>query len=518
MSSINVALNKPINSYSSEYGYIYTADKINNGNYTMDYPYIWVSAEDAVSDQWIIIDLGDTYTVNHITFYSAYYEFTPEMAVKDFRVGVSSAGTEVGDFFTVLSGTLDLPSSSTPPPFMSQEILPVPARFVKLYVDNNHGDLNYVLAGELEVYSSDLVQDTVLLLSSAVITKEELTSSAVITKEELTSSAVITKEELTSSAYIIQPIAVLTSSAVITKEELTSSAYINRPVVLLDSSASIISNFVEILTSSAVIVQSSTSLLASSAVIYTTPVATLTSSAYIKRFAELSTLSSSARIIKEFLTSINSNSLIYRTDTVTLDSSAVITKEELTSSAYINRPIVLLDSSANIIKESDPVLITSAAKIYNSGSLSQLGGLFTMGTGTAVEDFRNIYIGSITNRSKQAIVDDIVTNPEPMDLTAVSTPLSYNNYDWAYDWVTRTWNNAAIIFEARSADELYELSGAEWAEISNGQVIAKSDVKRYHQWRMHVWASGSRDVELHQFSIKCYSVYKSSGLYGGLIL
>ena len=183
MSSINIALNKPIHSYSSHYGYVYTADKINNGNYYFADPYVWVSAEYQVSNQWIIIDLEENRILDSVRLYSSYYSDTPDMAVKDFSIALSTTGTDPEDFSVVASGSLALPSGEDPPPNHNEVFdFPLPARYIKINFLNNHGDDRYLLAGELEAYTTfDGYVD--VIYSSTHILKEVISSSSSILKE-----------------------------------------------------------------------------------------------------------------------------------------------------------------------------------------------------------------------------------------------------------------------------------------------------------------------------------------------
>lgn len=97
-----------------------------------------------------------------------------------------------------------------------------------------------------------------------------------------------------------------------------------------------------------------------------------------------------------------------------------------------------------------------------------------------------------------------------LDLTTAYTPKPYTTIDWAYDWVTRELNGCEVVFEARSALSLVSLNTATWNVIENQQVIPALAVERYNQWRFTLKASGSRDFELHQFTMKAYNNYSAS--------
>ena len=115
-----------------------------------------------------------------------------------------------------------------------------------------------------------------------------------------------------------------------------------------------------------------------------------------------------------------------------------------------------------------------------------------------------------SNSSQTIVIDTITSSTDPLyvlDLASVTPPSGYQNYDWAYDWVVRTYNGAACKFEARSANVLSALTSAIFTTITQGQIIPRADVRRYHQYRLHLWASGSNDFEFHQFTIKAYVDY-----------
>lgn len=222
-----------------------------------------------------------------------------------------------------------------------------------------------------------------------------------------------------------------------------------------------------------------------------------------------------------------------------IDSQAYITKAQLYSDAYITKETLVsdahivyrlsgsLDSDAYITKEqlsSDAIVsispvqtITSDARILNSGSFpTQTRGALIVGAGTSISSSRGALIKGYGESSNETIVYDIFTSLL-LDLTLAGTPNVYDTYDWAYDWATREWHGCIVKFEARQNDDSYAINGELWQEIQKGQIISRQDVKRYHQWRLHLWASGSRDFELHQFTIKAYVDNYSSALTTSII-
>jgi len=117
--------------------------------------------------------------------------------------------------------------------------------------------------------------------------------------------------------------------------------------------------------------------------------------------------------------------------------------------------------------------------------------------------------------SDEVVVADMLTG-SVMDMLVITPPLEYQNYDWKYDWVVRTYDLAQYKFEIRTGDTLPELNTAVFSRINQDQIILRGQVPRYHQWRCHVWASGSSDFELHQFTIKGYIDWPANPLYRSL--
>lgn len=226
-----------------------------------------------------------------------------------------------------------------------------------------------------------------------------------------------------------------------------------------------------------------------------------------------SILSAATIYLPQQTKTITSNAFIFYpvfTDQVNLTAAAEITdtKSDQSSDAFIVDNFIYSNS---VIKSIESDIVISDAYIYRSGSYKT--NLLLFGTANTVSQMHNMLIFSTDiSSSKEVIVDDMVTGPI-MDMNTISPPLGYNNYDWKYDWVVRTFNQCQYKFEVRSADDLLELSAESFHEIQLNDQIYKGQVNRYYQWRSHVWASGSGDFELHQFTIKGYVDYPANPLY-----
>ncbi|MHA1290746.1 MAG: dockerin type I repeat-containing protein, partial [Candidatus Thorarchaeota archaeon] len=173
-------------------------------------------------------------------------------------------------------------------------------------------------------------------------------------------------------------------------------------------------------------------------------------------------------------------------------------------------------TSNAIILGSETVMVASDAMVYKSGSAATLP-IFMAGRSTdRTSESRGVLIHTTDiSTSDEVVVADMITS-NPMDMLTIAPPLGYQNYDWKYDWVVRTYNSAQYRFEIRAEDTLSELYTAVFSEIHQGQIILRGHVPRYHQWRCHVWASGSGDFELHQFTIKGYVDQPANSLYRSL--
>jgi hypothetical protein len=232
--------------------------------------------------------------------------------------------------------------------------------------------------------------------------------------------------------------------------------------------------------------------------------------------------------IDQITTSISSAATIYlpqQTETIAsnafifypvfTDQRSILANAEITDtkSDQLSDALIVdgLIYSNSVIKSIESNTIISNAYVYRSGSYKT--NLLLFGTANPVSQTHNMLVFSTDiSSSKEVIVDDMITGPI-MDMNTISPPLGYNNYDWKYDWVVRTFNQCQYKFEVRSADELLELSAEPFHAIQLEDQIYKGQVNRYHQWRCHIWASGSGDFELHQFTIKGYVDYPANPLY-----
>ncbi len=102
-----------------------------------------------VTDEFATVLLvpGGPWRINKVLIHAAFGTFSP----KDFEVRVSSTGLDPADFTTVLSATLS--SDGQPHWFMFP---PVPAKYVQLFLKNNHGSTSTIRMQEFQVYSTGL--------------------------------------------------------------------------------------------------------------------------------------------------------------------------------------------------------------------------------------------------------------------------------------------------------------------------------------------------------------------------
>ncbi|KKL45525.1 hypothetical protein LCGC14_2354820, partial [marine sediment metagenome] len=202
------------------------------------------------------------------------------------------------------------------------------------------------------------------------------------------------------------------------------------------------------------------------------------------------------------------------TEIATVTSNAEITdlRRDVLSDAFIT---INVYSNAHIVTN-EVVTVQSDAMIYRSGSA--IREVFTMGKGSFVgfpdSGSTLIYCTNISS-SDEVIVADMITS-SIMNMTDITPPLGYQNYAWKYDWVVRTYDSAQYKFEIRTGETKLDLLASTFSSIVLGQIIPIGEVPRYHQWRCHIWASGSGDFELHQFSIKGYVSYPANLLYSSL--
>jgi len=191
---------------------------------------------------------------------------------------------------------------------------------------------------------------------------------------------------------------------------------------------------------------------------------------------------------------------------ITINSTAFIGLPSISSTTTIRKPATQTISSNTNIKQTGYAYVVSPGSVL-PGLTRITADVFGSPIAT-IQSNANITIYS--NSSQTTVVDTITASIDPLyvlDLASVSPPFGYQNYDWAYDWVVRTYNGAVCKFEARSADNLVTLNIQPFTSIAQGQIIPRADIHRYHQYKAHVWASGSGDFELHQFTIKAYVDY-----------
>lgn len=115
-------------------------------------------------------------------------------------------------------------------------------------------------------------------------------------------------------------------------------------------------------------------------------------------------------------------------------------------------------------------------------------------------------------KSSGAIVNNIYTSPV-LDLFNVGP--TYPNYDWAYDWVVDLRRDCRILVEARLFDSLPP--SGNWGIVNAGDVVYYSNVKRFCQYRIHVFTLFSGSFAAHQFSMKQYSSSSSNPYYTAII-
>ena len=233
------------------------------------------------------------------------------------------------------------------------------------------------------------------------------------------------------------------------------------------------------------------------------------------------TITSNAKISNDYL---RSNAYIYKQiDTVrsTINSDAQIIRFDPGAQKFSDAFIVYVNINSDAhIQANEVFTILSDTFVYRTKNYPQ--SMITSGkSDTHDSSTRNVIVYNTRfSTSDETIVNDIITSGDTLDtvldLSVLNLPLGYQNYDWAYDWVVRTYNNAQYKFETRSANTLAELKTLVFSRITQGQLILRGSVNKYHQWRCHVWASGSGDFELHQFTVKAYVDYTSNPLYRAL--
>jgi len=231
-------------------------------------------------------------------------------------------------------------------------------------------------------------------------------------------------------------------------------------------------------------------------------IAQLTSDAYIFTpvFTESVSLLSNAEI-SDNLKSIVSDAYIFGIGNRLFSNTFISNTENLT-----------ILSNASIEQTKIEGLNTYIA-FPGSGSLSILEGenydptLFAMHT---------LFYTDLDSSSEGTIVPDLFTSII-MDMKDVEPPFGYQNYDWTYDWVAETFNNAEYLIETRTGETLSEVNKAVFFSRNLGYRFRRGHVPRYHQWRLHMWASGSGDIKFHQFTIKGHVTQAISKFHRNLI-
>lgn len=364
---------------------------------------IYATGEGNISDEWIIIDLGQSRTLSGFALWGS---ATPgDICVKVYRVGLDDSLT--GAFVNiVVEGQINFPTfyfgGSLQITRDYHQVAPQSARFVKLFLDTNHGSTSAIESVEFEIIGVDVQQDVVSVYSNA----ETYVSPAT--------------ETILSDAYLIPPIVYKEIASVRSNAEITTL----RKDVLSD--------------------------------------------AYI-------------------VNAVTSDATILGQETATVTSSASI----------FHRLFKSVDTFMSGRGDHDGFPTVPPMLVYNT---------------------------SLSAAEETVVKDTIVSAAAPttrapgslLDLATLTPPLGYTNYEWKYDWVVRTYNAAQYKFEIRAANTVLDLSAETFSRVTLGQTIPIGSVKRYYQWRCHVWASGSGDFELHQFSIKGYVDHPSNILYSAL--
>lgn len=146
---VNLASLTPLNATVADY-----SSYVNNPpNFAIDYsassgsPY-WRSGSGQITDQWLKVRLaqGGSYLVNQVYLEGDGTATSP----RDFEIRVSNDSINDADFTTVYSGTL--PDDEIGRYFTFP---PVQARYVQLYILNNHGHASYIQVNKFRAFSMD---------------------------------------------------------------------------------------------------------------------------------------------------------------------------------------------------------------------------------------------------------------------------------------------------------------------------------------------------------------------------
>ena len=249
-------------------------------------------------------------------------------------------------------------------------------------------------------------------------------------------------------------------------------------------------------------------------------------------FLEQNLLYSNSEFERDAIVTITSNGYI--------EAPSATTYTTISSDAVFDSNLILTYSDAEIIYlntqlKSDAVILGPTSTSINSAATIQrtllsFRGVFNPHPGQASlknlrpeENYDKSLIirgafdqSLLDSTSLETIVPDMYTST-PMDIGDCITPYGYQKYDWSYDWTIKTFNNAKYIIEVRSGESEIELYANVFSPINKGHLMLPGNIPKYHQWRAHVWASGSGDFELHQFTIKCHAERPISFYRGALI-
>jgi hypothetical protein len=251
-------------------------------------------------------------------------------------------------------------------------------------------------------------------------------------------------------------------------------------------------------------------------------------------------ITSTSTIVKYEIQSAATITVVIPGQSMNSDAYIVDRYSMMTSDALVGMTGNAISSNA-VVSNSYTTTLTSDARVLRSTEASQWAfspkstrlGMRLSITPSAVPqtNYRKFPFTSPTTQnllsytlsgttSKETKVNDLITSPLTadyvLDLMTANPPLGYAQYDWKYDWVVQTQRHCRYLFEARSADTLAEIESKTFVRVNKDDVIPKEYLKRYHQWRAHVWASGSGDFKLYQFSVKAYVEYPANPLYRSL--
>ncbi|MDH7463192.1 discoidin domain-containing protein [Chitinophagaceae bacterium 26-R-25] len=138
----NVSVNKTVTGYSSQFNGAYSAANINDGSVAE-----WISASGTVTNEWVKMDLGQTYTLSSFTIQNE--SGAAGRNVKDYVLYGSATGVFGGEEFVISSGTI--PSQLSGESY-SANFSAIDARYVKLKAAS--GYTSFVVVGELSLFGT----------------------------------------------------------------------------------------------------------------------------------------------------------------------------------------------------------------------------------------------------------------------------------------------------------------------------------------------------------------------------